>query len=132
ALLQQVNRASTSTAISSSANPTWQAQPVTFTAVVTVNAPGMALVNPSGTVTFFDHMMSLGQGTLSTTGGVTSATFTTSALTGGDHAIIASYGGDSKFFNSTGMLTQTVYSISTSTAVASSVNPSRFGQSVIF
>ena len=64
-------------------------------------------------------MMSLGQGTLSTTGGVTSATFTTSALTGGDHAIIASYGGDSKFFNSTGMLTQTVYSISTSTAVAS-------------
>ncbi|HLJ93650.1 MAG TPA: Ig-like domain-containing protein [Gemmataceae bacterium] len=95
---QTVNTASTSTAVSSSANPAVPGQSVTFTATVSVNAPGSTAAGyPSGTVIFRDNGTSIGQGTLSTAGGITQAIFSTSTLTQGSHPITASYVGDSNF-----------------------------------
>src|SRR5262249_6535933 len=68
-LSQVVNKADTTTPVPSSANPSDYGQAVTFTATVTVNSPGSALVaSPTGTVTFYDNGVVLGTGTLSTTG----------------------------------------------------------------
>jgi Big-like domain-containing protein len=85
-------------AIASSANPSASGQTVTFT--VTVTGTG-----PTGTVTVFDAGNALGNATLS--GGV--ATYATSTLAVGSHAINARYNGDAN--NASGfsaLLTQTV------------------------
>ena len=74
ALSQIVNKDTTTTTVSSSANPSVFGQTVTFTAVVTAVAPGVG--TPAGTVTFKDGTTSLGTATLS---GAT-ATFATSTL----------------------------------------------------
>src|SRR5439155_860696 len=47
-----INKAGTSTALSSSPNPSVYGQPVTFTAAVSVNSPGSG--HPGGTVAFKD------------------------------------------------------------------------------
>src|SRR5205823_4827993 len=52
ALTQTVNQASTTTAVTSSANPAVFGQPVTFTATVSAVAPSAG--TPTGTVTFRD------------------------------------------------------------------------------
>src|SRR5207249_10806370 len=75
---------------------------------------------------------SIGQGSLSSAGGATTASFSTSSLAVGSHTITASYSGDSNFLGSTGTLTQTVAKASVSTMVVSSVNPSVSGQPVTF
>jgi hypothetical protein len=126
---QVVNKASTTTTVTSSANPSGVGQPVTFTATVSVNSPGSG--SPTGTVTFLDGGTSIGTGTVS--GGI--ASFTTSALTIGPHTITASYPGDSNFSASAGPLTgnpQVVGKSATATVVTSSANPSASGQAVTF
>ena len=123
---QVINKGGTSMTLTSSQNPSVFGQSVTFTA--TVSATGGT---PTGTVTFLDGGTVIGAGTLS--GGVT--TFATSALATGNHTITASYAGDGNFNGGTGTLTgtpQVVHKAATSTAVASSVNPSAYGQSVTF
>jgi Bacterial Ig-like domain (group 3) len=113
------------TTVASSANPSAFGQSVTFTATVTG-----VIVTPTGTVTFKDGATTLGTGTLNGSG---QATYSTSILLPGDHTITAVYGGDANYGASTSApLTQTVNIASTTTAVASSVNPSGFGQSVTF
>ena len=109
----------------SSQNPSTIGQSVTFTATVTGNGG-----TPTGTVTF---SVDGGAGTPATLSGG-QATFTTSALTIGAHNITATYGGDTNFAGSTtaAPLVQNVNQRSTTTTVASSVNPSTFGQSVTF
>ena len=93
-----VNRASTSTGVTSSLNPSTSGDLVTFTATV---IPSTA----TGTVTFKDDTKVLGTGTLS--GGV--AKFSTSALSIDTHSITAVYSGDMNFAASTSStLTQTV------------------------
>jgi len=53
---------------------------------------------PTGTVTFYDGATSIGTGTLAVGGGGDQATFSTTALTPGSHAITAAYtSGDSSF-----------------------------------
>src|SRR5205807_10023896 len=91
-------------------------QAVTFSATVSAQAPGAG--TPTGTVTFFDAGISIGTGTL--TGG--KATFSTTLLTVGSHAITASYGGDTNFTGSTtaASATQTVIQASTTTSVTAS------------
>ena len=130
ALSQTVNQAATATTLASSQNPSVFGQSVTFTATVSVTAPGAG--TPSGTVTFRDGTTVLGTGTLS--GGM--AIFTTSTLAVGLHSITAAYDGDLSFLGSTSLaLTQVVNppaAQDTTTAVASSVNPSVFGQGVTF
>jgi hypothetical protein len=93
-----VNSAVTATALSSSVNPSQFRQPVTFTAIVTGNAP-------TGVATFFDGGTQLGVATLA--GG--KASFTTSELAVGNHAITTRYGGDGSNAGSTSaVLIQTV------------------------
>jgi hypothetical protein len=109
----------------SSTNPSTFGQSVTFTATVT----GL-IVTPTGTVTFKDGATTLGIGSLNGSG---QATFSTGALSAGDHSITAVYGGDLLYNPSTSsVLTQTVNQASSTTSVSSSANPSSFGQSVTF
>jgi hypothetical protein len=131
-VMQTVNVASTSTAVSSSA-PSVLGQLVTLTATVSITNPGSAAIaNPTGTVIFFDGATSIGQGTLSTNGGLTTASFNVSSLTTGSHPITASYSGDSNFLPSTGASTQAVGMASTATSVTSSASSSVSGQMVAF
>jgi uncharacterized protein YhjY with autotransporter beta-barrel domain len=112
----------TTTAVTSSLNPSVFGQSVTFTATVT-GASG-----PTGSVTFSDGATTLGSATLS--GG--QATFTTTALAVGGHSVTAAYGGDANNLSSSGSLTQTVNQESTVATLTSGPNPSVFGQSVTF
>ena len=124
AVSQTVSQASSATAVASSLNPSTFGAAVTFTATVTSTSG-----SPTGTVTFKDGITTLGTGAL-TSG---QATFNTSTLALGPHAINAVYGGDTNFQSSTSSpLTQTVNQASSSTAVASSLNPSTFGAAVTF
>src|SRR6266581_2175518 len=128
--LLTVTQASTTTAVVSSVNPSVFGQSVTFTATVTGST---TVATPTGTVQFKDGTTVLATISVTTTAGVTTATFTTSTLAVGSHSITATYGGDTNFTGSTSaVLTQTVNKASTSTTVASSANPSVFGQSVTF
>jgi len=115
-LTQTVGQASTATIASTSASTTAFGQAVTFSATVSAQAPGAG--TPTGTVTFFDAGISIGTGTL--TGG--KATFSTTLLTVGSHAITASYGGDTNFTGSTtaASVTQTVIQASTTLSVNAS------------
>ncbi len=116
----------TTTALSSSPNPSPYGQAVTFTAVVASSAAAP----PDGEiVTFNKGTTVLGTGVLS--GG--SASFTTSALPAGTKTIKAVYGGDSNFAASTSKaVSQVVNKATTTTTLASSLNPSKSGQSVTF
>jgi hypothetical protein len=98
-----VNKASTTTTLSSSANPSAIGQPVTFTATVNVVAP--AAGTPTGTVTFRDGSTTLATEPLGSNG---TASFSTSTLAVASHLITAVYSGDSNFNGSTGSLTQNV------------------------
>ena len=119
-------RAVTTTTLSSSPNPSTYGQAVTFTGTLSssVGAP------PDGeTVKFRKGTTVLGTGTLN--GG--SASFTTSVLPAGTNVIKAVYGGDSNFAASTSKaVSQVVNKATTTTTLASSQNPSNFGQSVTF
>lgn len=95
-LLLSAAQAQTDTTTSLSSTPASKfGQPITFTATV---SPVMAVApTPSGTVTFFDGGMSIGTGTLMSTGSGVQATLTLSTLTAGSHTITATYGGDGNF-----------------------------------
>jgi Big-like domain-containing protein len=112
----------TTTALASSPNPSSVGDNVLFTATVSPSAA-------TGTVQFFDGASSLGIATLS--GGTVS--LSTSTLSAGSHSITAVYGGDATSAGSvSSVLTQNVngIAIGTATSLASSPNPSTFGQSV--
>jgi hypothetical protein len=118
-------QAGTSTSVSSSLNPSTFGQAVTFTAQVLSSTAG----TPTGTVTFKNGASVLGTKALS--GGAT--LLTTSALSGGTHSITATYNGDTNFLTSVSPgLSQVVKPAPTATTVASSRNPSTFGQAVTF
>ena len=122
AVSQTVNKANTTTGLASSKNPSTSGDSVTFTATVTPSAA-------TGTVQFLDGATSLGSAALS--GGT--ASLSTSALAAGNHSITAVYGGDGTYAGSTSALvTQVVGNgiVATTTSLASSPNPSTFGQSV--
>ena len=123
---QQVDMASTTTGVVSSAAPSVFGQPVTMTATVGGVAPGAG--TPTGTVTFNDGTTNLGNPDLA--GG--QASLTTAALSIGPHNLSASYNGDGNFKTSSGNLSQTVNQAPTVTSVASSANPSVYGQKVSF
>lgn len=117
--------AGTTLALASSANPSVFGQPVLFTATATSGAG-----TPAGAVTFRDGATSIGSVALDATG---KATLTVSNLNVGPHAITADYPGDATFAAATSaVLTQTVNVAGTTTAVASSANPSALGAPVVF
>jgi hypothetical protein len=122
-LSEVVSKGTTSTSLSSNVNPSVFGQAVTFTATVTGGVPNGELV------TFKNGASTLGTAALA--GGV--ATFTTSTLAVGTRSIKATYSGDSKLLASTSNAVSQVIQKSTTTAtIASSVNPSSFGQAVTF
>lgn len=93
-----VNKAATTTAVTSSANPSSAGQSVTFTATVSSSAG-----TPTGNLQFKIAGSSSGISPLALNGsGV--ATFATASLGAGSHAVTADYNGDSNFNTSTGTL----------------------------
>ena len=118
----------TTTVVTGSPNPSVFGQAVTFTAAVTVNAPGSG--TPTGTVLF----QSDGSNPLCTNVPLTNGTASCSisSLAIGGHMITANYGADKNFAASYGVMSQNVNQAATSTAVTSSQNPSVFGQPVTF
>ncbi len=114
----------TTTALTSSVNPSLYGQAVKFTANV---QPTANIATPTGTVTFKDGTTTVGSGTLA--GGSTSLTIST--LVSGTHSITAVYGGDSNFMVSASpVLTQTVNPASTTTTVAVSPSATQYYQPV--
>ena len=126
---QVVNKATTKVALTSSAPTSVYGQPVTFTATVSVVAPGAGA--PAGTITFKDGTTVLDTVAVSSATGE-QASFTTSSLSVGQHAIVAEYSGDDSFLASSGSATQKVERAHTSTLVLSSANPAQTGQGVKF
>jgi len=95
---------STTTTLSTSANPATQGSSATFTASVTGSSP-------TGTVAFTDNGASIGgcaAVALAGSGNSRTAQCTTSALTAGTHTIGASYGGDATNQASSGTYVQQV------------------------
>jgi len=122
---QVVNKADTTTTLTSSPNPSAFGEPVTFTA--TVKPPGV--ITPTGTVTFRDGAAAIGTPTLNASG---VATFTTCTLDVGIHSVTAEYGGDASFNGSTSApLTQVVGEAEVRVTLESAPSPeSVFGQPV--
>jgi uncharacterized repeat protein (TIGR03803 family) len=114
----------TTTKLSSSPNPSFSGQGVTFTATVTPKLPG----TPTGIVTFSEAGTVLGTSSLDAGGQASLNT----VLAIGKNLITAEYSGDSYFLGSSASEKQTVYAGGTITALSSSVYPSAVGQPVTF
>ena len=97
---QVVSKATTTTTLVSSLNPSNSGQSVTFTASVAPQFSG----TPTGYVTFYDGTTVLK--TVYMSGGATK--FTTSTLAAGTHTITGTYNGNASFVGSSASLTQTV------------------------
>jgi uncharacterized repeat protein (TIGR03803 family) len=107
ALIQNVNKASTTVQLGSSLNPSGFGQSVSFTATIFPQFSGQ----PTGLVTFLDGTTSIASI------GVTNsrAILSTSALAVGTHSITASYSGDSNFTGNVSSPLSQVVNTSTST-----------------
>ena len=116
-----VNQAPITTTVGSSVNPSTLGQSVTFTATVS----GVSGFAPTGAVSFTSNGNPICSAvTLS----ASAAQCTTSALSAGLDAIVATYSGDSNYLSSRGTLAvgQQVNTpaVATNTSVSSSLNPS--------
>ncbi|WP_205473313.1 Ig-like domain-containing protein [Nocardioides sp. SYSU D00038] len=99
---QRVQRAQTSTLVTSSANPARTGQAVTFSAQVTPVAPGAG--EPTGSVRFTVNGADLGAPAQLVDGVATSTAF--AALSPGTYRVEARYLGDGGFLASSGLLDQ--------------------------
>lgn len=126
-LTQTVNKASTSTALTSSGSPTVFGEPVTFTATVSVNAPGAGA--PTGTIVFKDGATTIGTEPVGPGTGE-QASITVANLAVGQHAISATYSGDDSFNGSTKNLAHQVTRAQTTVTLASSANPAQNGEGI--
>ncbi|MDT4913769.1 MAG: hypothetical protein QOC66_2897, partial [Pseudonocardiales bacterium] len=125
---QRVDKAATGTTIASSLNPAVYGQPITFTAQVAVVAPGVGA--PGGSVQFDVDGNPFGTA-VPMTGA--SAALTIPSLGGGNHAVTATYNGNTDFASSTSAeLTQGVDLAGTKVVLHSSSEPSVTGQPVSF
>jgi hypothetical protein len=114
----------TTTEVTSSNNPSFVNQPVTFTATIT--SPYGQI--PDGEIiTFLDGVNPIGSA--ATKAGM--ATFSTSSLTAKVHTINARYAGDANLKPSSNRVQQTVSLYSSTTTLTSSSNPSTKGQTVM-
>ena len=122
-----VDKGATTTAVTSSANPSVSGQPVTLTGTVTANTP--AAGTRTGTLHFKNGGVSITgcQSVSINASGV--GTCVPAALATTSHAMTADYSGDGNFLASAGSLTQVVNKANTSGVLTSTVNPSTFGQS---
>jgi len=119
-----VTKGSSTVAVTSSTNPSTAGQSVIFTATISP-------INATGTVQFLDGATTLGTATVGSGSGL--ALLVAAIPTAGAHSITAVYSGDGNYTASTSaVLKQTVNKAASSVALASSLNPSTFGQSVTF
>ena len=124
----------TQTTVADDIGPTVFGQSAMFTAAVMPTGAGSPSGPPTGTVQFYDGGTPIGIGTLSTVGGVTSATISTGGLSvSSGHSITAEYVSDGTYEGSqSSPVSHEVDRASTSTGLVSAPNPSVFGQSVTF
>jgi hypothetical protein len=125
---ESIAKATTTTALTSTPNPSGIGQTVNFVATVTGQYGGAV----TGTVTFNQGPNTI-LGTAPLVGGT--ATLSLSNLGSGPHVVTATYGGDNSSMGSTSSsVTQNVNAptVGTTTFVVSSANPSVYGQSVNF
>ena len=130
---QTVDKAATTTVITSSANPSVTGQPVTYTATVTASSPGAG--TPTGTVNFRENATAIpGCGARALDGSGQATCVVSYDASGGNHTQISGvYSSDADFSASTSVdFTQTVDKAATTTVITSSVNPSVTGQSVTY
>jgi hypothetical protein len=114
---EQITKATTATALASSANPSNVGSSITFTANVT-NSGGPTI---TGTVNFTDGATTLGSEPLSGSG---TCSIVVSTLAQGSHSIVASYvGGTDNAASSSAPLTETIQPIGTVTTLAANANP---------
>jgi hypothetical protein len=122
------------TTLSSSQDPNMYGQSVTFTATVSpTDGGGSVAFYADGSATPISGCAT--QSLTQASGHTYTATCTTASLTVGSHAISASYSGDSLFPPGSGTLAggQTVNPAAiTTTTLASSANPSTYGQPLSF
>jgi large repetitive protein len=104
--IQTISKAASSTAVSSSLNPSNYGQPVTFFATVTATTGG----TPTGSVTFSEGMTTYSTATLNAMG---VATWSTVSLAGGSHTMTATYLGSGNHAVSSGNMVQVVNTGST-------------------
>jgi Zn-dependent metalloprotease len=115
----------TTTGLTSSLNPAYWSQPVTFNAVVNPTSG----TTPTGNIAFMDGVNTLT--TVALSGG--RASYTTSSLTVGSHSITAVYAGDSNNITSTSnAVNQQVIIAPTTVTLVTSASPVFAGQSVTF
>ncbi len=139
ALSAPINRGATSTALTSSSNPTVTGQSVTFSATVAPTSP--ATGTPTGSVTFAINGTGGGSVACDITGDTVplvsgSASCTISAGLSAQfstYAVSASYSGDANFKASSGNLTQTVSKAAVTLGLTSSASTTPVnGQAVSF
>ena len=119
-------KSTTSTALSSSLNPSTYGQKVTWTATVTSSRS----IVPTGKVKFTWSIYTIGLATLNSSG---VATLSRSNLNANPYSLTAVYSGDSANLGSTSTALNQVVLETTSTAtLTSSPNPSTQGQAVTF
>jgi hypothetical protein len=135
---QTVNKAATTTDITTDGTPSNFGASVLFTATVSADSPGSG--TPTGSVNFYEFTggqtcalpgvaVALSTQTLSSG----SASFSTSTLGSGSHTITACYGGDSNYSESSDAVTQDVNALVTETSIsASPTSSAESGESVTF
>jgi hypothetical protein len=109
----------------SSSNPSTFSESVTFTATLSSVS---GLETPAGAVSFYDGPTLLETRTLD--GGV--ASYTTSSLNAGTHSIKVEYAGDGFHEPASATVSQVVEKAPTTTTLASSPNPSVYGEPTTF
>jgi hypothetical protein len=120
--LTQVVQSSTTTTLTSSANPSIYGSAVVLTAAVSP-------ANATGTVQFYNGATLLGSAALANG----QAQWATSNLPTGSDSLTAVYSGDTNYAGSTSaVVTQTVNKQPTTVTLTSSANPVPFGQPVTF
>jgi hypothetical protein len=135
-LNQTVNKASTTTGVTASPNPSNVGQQVTYTATVTPASTGPSL--PTGTASFSDNGAAIsacsGGNAPHVTGSPLQASCTTSYGSVGSHSITALYNGDANYNVSpaSSALSQTVVANGSTVTIAAAPNPSTYGQTVTF
>lgn len=122
-LNQIVSPATTSTSVTSSANPARPDKHITFTATVADQFSGTI----TGSVTFLSGTQNLG--TIPISGN--RAGVTTSFASTGTYSVSATYNGDANNLGSMSTLSQDI-DYTTTTTLSSSLNPSIHGQEVLF
>jgi len=119
---------STSVNLTSSQNPSYYTQSVTFKATVSTGTGTL-----TGKVIFYDGGVQIGTPVTVSSG---SASYTTTTLSVGSHTITAVYQGDSPHYASIvtpqSTVTQVVNEFTTTTLTANPVSPSALGKSVTF